>query len=72
MPYVGHTQKENGEIQLQNGVFVEVFKELSELLNFTYTVSVPPDGAWGGMKADGTWSGMVGQLEKEEMDIGRP
>ena len=51
-------------------MFVEVFKELSELLNFTYTVTIPPDGEWGSMKDDGTWSGMVGQLETKIVDIG--
>ena len=70
MPWVGLTQNENGEIHLDNGMFAEVFKELSVFLNFSYTVTTPPDGAWGAMKDDGTWSGMVGQLETKTVDIG--
>ena len=71
MPYVNLTQNDNGEFHLHNGMFVEVFKELSDLLNFTYTVTTPPDGQWGALKEDGTWSGMVGQLETKKVDIGR-
>ena len=71
MPYVGLTQNENDEIILDNGMFVEVFKDLSQLLNFSYTVTSPPDNEWGAMKDDGTWSGMVGQLEAKIVDIGR-
>ena len=71
MPYIGHKQNENGEILLHNGMFVEVFRELSKLLNFSYTVTTPPDEQWGGIKDDGTWSGMVGQLETKMVDVGR-
>ena len=71
LPYVSRTQNENGEIHLHNGMFVEIFKELSEMLNFSYTVTIPPDGEWGSMNDDGTWSGMVGQLATKTVDIGR-
>ena len=70
LPYASRTQNENGEIKW-NGTFVEIFQELSEMLNFSYTVSTPPDGQWGSKKDDGTWSGMVGQLETKIVDIGR-
>ena len=71
LPYVSRTQNENGEIYLHKGIFVEVFKELSELLNFSYTVTIPSDGEWGARKDDGTWSGMVGQLVTKTVDVGR-
>ena len=28
----------------------------------SYTLEIPPDGAWGGLKSDGTWTGVIGQL----------
>ena len=71
LPYVSRTQNENGEIHLDNGTFVEIFNELSESLNFSYTVTTPPDGEWGSKKDDGTWSGMVGQLAAKTVDVGR-
>ena len=72
MPWVGLTQNENGEIHLDNGMFAEVFKELSVFLNFSYTVTTPPDGEWGRMKDkdNGIWTGMVGQLQSKTVDFG--
>ena len=49
---------------------MEVFKELSRLLNFSYTTILPRDGEWGAPQDDGTWSGMVGQLHDKIVDIG--
>ena len=72
MPYIGLRENEKGETNLNNGIFGDVFKELSKLLNFSYTVIQPPDGQWGAMKSDGSWSGMIGQLETKEVDFGRP
>ena len=40
-------------------------------MNFTYVLTSPPDGEWGGKMADGTWSGMVGMLERREIDMGK-
>ena len=31
-------------------------------LNFTTTISSPPDGNWGSVNEDGSWNGMVGGL----------
>ena len=70
MPYVGLSKQDNGKIKHENGMFVDLFKELSILLNFSYNVIEPPDGEWGVMRDDGTWSGMVGQLETKTVDFG--
>ena len=70
MPYIGVTHNEEGVVHLEKGMFVEVFKELSKLLNFSYHAMEPPDGQWGAMKSDGKWSGMVGQLEDKVVDFG--
>ena len=69
MPYNSLVQHDNGELGLNTGIFVDVFKELSQRLNFSYTVTKPPDGEWGVLKSDGSWSGMVGQLETKEVDL---
>ena len=70
MPFITLTQDENNQTQLDKGIFVDIFKELSNLLNFTFTVTSPLDKQYGGKKSDGTWSGMIGQLVEEEVDIG--
>ena len=41
------------------GYEIYLLKEVSKLLNFTYTIVNPEDGKWGHIEADGTWSGLV-------------
>ena len=41
------------------------------VMNFTYTVIQPPDGQYGALLPDGTWSGMVGMLQREEVYMGK-
>ena len=38
-------------------------------MNFTYTLIKPPDGQWGSIQPDGTWSGMVNLLANRDIDI---
>ena len=38
-------------------------------MNFTYTVIKPPDGQYGAIQPDGTWSGMVKLLVDQDIDI---
>ena len=68
LPYVGLS--EDG-LQITKGSFGEIFLELSYQLNFSFTVTNPPDDEWGTSKDDGTWSGMVGQLVTKAVDFGK-
>ena len=63
-------KSDDGEIYLRDGMFGEIFMELSRLLNFTFTCQNPPDGQYGAIRADGTWNGMVGELALGKADIG--
>ena len=36
--------------------------KLSEVLGFTYTISIVEDGRYGGQDEDGNWMGLVGDL----------
>ena len=38
-------------------------------MNFTYTVIKPPDGEYGVIQPDGTWSGMVKLLANQDIDM---
>ncbi|XP_071536824.1 glutamate receptor ionotropic, kainate 2-like [Panulirus ornatus] len=42
----------------------------STALNFSFAYRRPSDGSWGVKLDNGTWSGMVGMVVKEEVDIG--
>ncbi|KAK7068944.1 hypothetical protein SK128_006016 [Halocaridina rubra] len=52
------------------GPMSKVLEVLSSSLNFTYKQLRPLDGSWGSMAANGTWSGMVGQVVRKEADLG--
>ena len=55
-----------------DGFMADLFFFLKDRLNFTYSLTGPPDGEWGVLRGDsnGTfWTGMVGQLERKEADL---
>ncbi|XP_076113503.1 glutamate receptor U1-like [Mytilus galloprovincialis] len=51
------------------GITMKLLKHLSEGLNFTYDLIGPPDGNWGAELDNGYWNGMVGQLQRKEVDM---
>jgi len=55
------------------GLFADIFHSLQSSLNFTYDLTQPEDGEFGTVIDEelGTWSGFVGQLQREEIDIGK-
>ena len=52
------------------GLFADVWFNLQYIMNFTYYLSKPPDGEWGAIQSDGTWSGMVNELQQQRADMG--
>ena len=38
-------------------------------MNFTYYMTKPSDSQWGSISLDGAWSGMVGQLQRGDVDF---
>ena len=40
-------------------------------MNFTFTLRKPPDGQWGSLMKNGTWTGMVKELQLKKADIGK-
>ena len=69
MPHIGITPDEKGGAVLKEGIFVDLFLELQKVLNFSYTAYPSPDGQWGTLKADGSWTGVVGELQMKRADI---
>jgi hypothetical protein len=46
------------------GFCADLVKELSLIVGFNYTIQPVKDGKYGVKNADGTWSGMVGELTR--------
>ena len=51
------------------GLFLDPINILASKLNFTVNFMIPGDKAWGTLTTNGTWTGMIGMLIKDEVDI---
>ncbi|XP_063217386.1 ionotropic receptor 25a-like [Bacillus rossius redtenbacheri] len=54
---------------LWDGYCVELLRDLADNLQFDYEIVPPKDGSFGNRRADGSWTGMVGDLATGETDI---
>ncbi|KAM6970057.1 glutamate receptor ionotropic, kainate 4-like [Aplochiton taeniatus] len=70
-PYVmlrsDHQRLEGNE--RYEGFCVDVLRELAELLRFSYRLELVADGVYGVAEANGTWTGMVGELISRKADL---
>ncbi|XP_046379514.1 glutamate receptor ionotropic, kainate 2-like [Haliotis rufescens] len=51
------------------GIADEFMEHLSRRFNFSYQYVEPQDGQWGEKMDNGSWTGIVGALQREEADI---
>ena len=51
------------------GIYYEVIQEIAKYLNMTFTIIIPEDGQFGHEYSNGSWSGLVGQLHRKEVDF---
>ena len=47
-----------------------ILKYLQEALNFTFELKKPSDGTVGYIYENGSWSGMIGMINKSVVDLG--
>ncbi|CAC5375410.1 unnamed protein product [Mytilus coruscus] len=64
-PFIVHDTKTNK----YTGFSMDILQELANELNFTYELTSPPDGQWGTETPNGSWTGLVGQLQQRDVDI---
>ncbi|XP_022787771.1 glutamate receptor 4-like [Stylophora pistillata] len=60
-PFIMPKENEDGTNSLQ-GYSIDLLKELSRLLGFTYEMYPSPDGFYGALTENGTWNGMIGEI----------
>ncbi|CAH3162263.1 unnamed protein product, partial [Pocillopora meandrina] len=60
-PFIISKKNEDGTISLQ-GYSIDLLKELSRSLGFTYEMYPSPDGFYGTVTENGTWNGMIRQI----------
>ncbi|XP_020648241.3 glutamate receptor ionotropic, kainate 4 isoform X1 [Pogona vitticeps] len=70
-PYLmlkGNHQELEGNERYE-GFCVDMLKELAEILHFNYKIHLVGDGVYGVPEANGTWTGMVGELIARKADL---
>ncbi|XP_042204162.1 glutamate receptor ionotropic, kainate 4-like [Homarus americanus] len=51
------------------GPLSNLLEVLARYMDFEYVVVPPPDGVWGVKLLNDTWTGMMGQIHKQEVDF---
>ena len=54
-------QEKDGAISYE-GFCIDLLKQLTKMLHFTYEIYVSPDGQYGAITQKGTWNGIIGEL----------
>ena len=54
-----------------DGFYPAIFNELKQQINFTYSLNISPDGQWGILLPNGTWTGMINYLQHGIFDISK-
>ncbi|XP_071526337.1 probable glutamate receptor [Panulirus ornatus] len=60
--------REDGSLSVV-GPVANMLNTAAKSLNFTYSVVTPADQHWGRKLGNGSWTGMIGQVARKEVDI---
>ena len=60
---------DDGEIVLLGGIYQDTLSNLEARLNFSTRTVIPPDKKWGNVHPNGSWTGLIRQLEYKEVDM---
>ncbi|XP_068737746.1 glutamate receptor 4-like isoform X2 [Montipora capricornis] len=67
-PFFFANKKEDGTVYYA-GYCMDLLNELARTLHFAYEVYVVPDGKYGALTENGTWNGMIGELDRKNADV---
>ena len=59
-PYLMRRERNDG-IKYE-GFCVDLIEGIAKLAGFNYTISLVKDGRYGAEQADGSWTGMIGEV----------
>ncbi|XP_003743737.1 ionotropic receptor 93a [Galendromus occidentalis] len=68
-PPMTQVLSDKGMVISANGTLIDLLKELSRQLNFTYKFIMPSEPVPGLKQPDGSWSGLIGLLVKQDIDV---
>ncbi|XP_076359033.1 putative glutamate receptor [Tachypleus tridentatus] len=67
LPFV-HVHEKDENVELC-GPMANLLNMLSVSLHFWYSIKIPEDHKWGSSYKNGSWNGMIGMLQRQEVDI---
>ncbi|XP_032680549.1 glutamate [NMDA] receptor subunit 1 isoform X1 [Odontomachus brunneus] len=75
-PHFNTTEHENTRIFCCRGYCMDLLKELSKTINFTYSLALSPDGQFGSYVIKNSsvggkkeWTGLIGEIVNEQADM---
>ena len=63
------SQDFHGNFQIYSGLMPQLFKIIASNLNCSWNLIPSVDGMYGTKNADGSWNGLIGMLERGEVDL---
>ncbi|XP_076458879.1 glutamate receptor ionotropic, kainate 1-like [Babylonia areolata] len=63
-------RKQIGNETVYEGFCIDMLRTMASFLKFRYIVVESPDNKYGAPEPDGRWNGMVGMVQREEVDMG--
>ncbi|XP_027226082.2 glutamate receptor 4 [Penaeus vannamei] len=67
-PYFLIGQGANGET-VYSGIMWDLLQMLATKMNLRFEIYRPPDGMWGVELPNGSWNGMLGMIQRQEVDM---
>ncbi|XP_045618219.1 glutamate receptor ionotropic, delta-2-like [Procambarus clarkii] len=58
-----------GVTRPKDSMDIRILQEAATLLNFSFQLREPADGVWGYLLENGSWTGTVGTVERQEADF---
>ncbi|KAK6165912.1 hypothetical protein SNE40_022725 [Patella caerulea] len=69
LPYHLIQKKVIHGISVYSGWMIDLLEDMAADLNFTYEITEPTIGDWGVKTDNNTWDGLIGQVQRREIDI---
>ncbi|KAK6165873.1 hypothetical protein SNE40_022697 [Patella caerulea] len=69
MPYQLIRKDVINGVSVYTGWMVDLLEDMAADLNFTYEITEPKDGNWGTKMDNNTWDGLIGRVQRREIDI---
>lgn len=60
----------SGDISIAGGIEGRFLEMLASYVGFKYQLVIPPDGEWGVEMPNGSWTGIIGMVNKGVTDLG--